>query len=80
MELTRLMDSVLSDQSYLFLIITANKKDLMKREILNKNNEQMVLQAQCLTFMLFLVKWKTHSNLLLDKNVCSYLTKRSHRW
>lgn len=74
------MDSVLSDQSYLFLIITANKKDLTKREILNKNNEQMVLQAQCLTFMLFLVKWKTHSNLLLDKNVCSYLTKRSHRW
>ena len=71
------MDSVLSDQSYLFLIITANKKDLMKREILNKNNEQMVLQAQCLTFMLFLVKWKTHSNLLLDKNVSPLVERQT---
>lgn len=73
------MNRVLSDLSYLFLIY-ANKIDLMKREILNKNNEQMVLQAQCLTFMLFLAKWKTHNNLLLDKNVCSYLMTRSRPW
>jgi len=53
---------------YSLSLSQTKKKRQMKREILNKN-DQMVLQALCLTRVLFLAKRRLHDSLLLDKKV-----------